>query len=91
MPILSWSTKEEDVLRESIKMTKKSNAATEEKIRKDGSLSEERKIALLKLVSTMKPEFKNIHKAEQNAKGMIKSSEHSTYRTIHQTKKHKHS
>jgi hypothetical protein len=59
----------------------------EEKIRKDGSLSEERKVALLKLVSTMKPEMKISQKAQQNTKGMIRSSEYSTHSAVHETNK----
>jgi hypothetical protein len=72
-------------------MTTNATKTIEEKIRTDGSLSEERKIALLKLVATMKPEMKKSHKSQENTKGMIKSSEHSMEKTIHQTKKHKHS
>ena len=72
-------------------MTEKSDTTIEEKIRRDGSLSEERKIALLKLVATMKPEMKKSHKPEQNTKGMIRSSDHSTDKVIQQTKKHKDS
>jgi len=72
-------------------MTEKAATTIEEKIRRDGSLSEERKVALLRLVSTMKPEMKKSHKPQQNTKGMIRSSEHSTDSTIHETMKHKHS
>ncbi|MCX6143916.1 MAG: hypothetical protein NTZ35_11920 [Ignavibacteriales bacterium] len=64
------------------KMTQKAVTTIEEKIRKDGSLSEERKVALLKLVATMKPEMKKSHKLQQNTKGMIRSSEHSTHKTM---------
>jgi hypothetical protein len=72
-------------------MTEKSDTTIEEKIRRDGSLSEERKIALLKLVATMKPDMKKSHKSDQNTKGMIRSSDHSTDNAIQQTKKHKDS
>ncbi|MCX6145500.1 MAG: hypothetical protein NTZ35_20010 [Ignavibacteriales bacterium] len=69
-------------------MTEKAATTIEEKIRKDGSLSEERKVALLKLVSTMKPEMKKSHKSQQNTKGMIRSSSHSTDESMPQKKKH---
>jgi hypothetical protein len=72
-------------------MTEKAVTTLEEKIRRDGSLSEERKTALLKLVLTMKPEMKKSHMPQQHTKGMIRSSEHSTNSTIHETEKHKHS
>jgi len=71
-----------------IKMTLKAATTLEEKIRRDGSLSEERKIALLKLVSTMKPEMKKSHKSQQNTKGMIRSSAHSTDELMSQKKNH---
>jgi hypothetical protein len=72
-------------------MTLDTPKTIEEQIRKDGSLSEERKTELLRLVSTMKPEMKKSQKSQQNTKGMIRSSEHSTANTIHQSKKRKHS
>jgi hypothetical protein len=72
-------------------MTEKADTTIEEKIRRDGSLSEERKVALLKLVATMKPEMKKSHKSQQNTKGMIRSSEHSRDESMPQKKKHKDS
>jgi hypothetical protein len=72
-------------------MAEKAVTTIEEKIRRDGSLSEERKVALLKLVSTMKPEMKKSHKSQQNVTGMIKSSEHSRHESMPQKKKHKDS
>ena len=47
-------------------MTEKAITTIEEKIRRDGSLSEERKVALLKLVSTMKPEMKKSQKSQKS-------------------------
>jgi hypothetical protein len=72
-------------------MAEKAVPTIEEKIRKDGSLSEERKIALLKLVATMKPEMKKPHNAQQHTKGMIRSSEHSKDVSMPQKKKYKDS
>jgi hypothetical protein len=72
-------------------MTEKAVTTIEEKIRRDGSLSEERKVALLKLVSTMKPEMKKSHKSEQNTKGTIRSSDHSKDESMPQKKKHNES
>jgi hypothetical protein len=72
------------------KMTEKTNTTIEEKIRRDGSLSEERKVALLKLVSTMKPEMKISHKSQSNTKGTIRPGDHSTDSITHKTKKHKY-
>jgi hypothetical protein len=36
----------------------------EEKVRRDGSLSEERKIELLSLLTTMKPEMTKLYKSQ---------------------------
>lgn len=68
-------------------MTEKTTTTIEEKIRRDGSLSEERKVALLKLVSTMKPEMKKPHKPQQNTAGTIHSSQHSMDSTMHETRR----
>jgi hypothetical protein len=73
------------------KMAEKVSTTLEEKIRKDGSLSEERKVALLKMVAEMKPEMKKSHKPQQNTTGMIRSSEHSKHTSMPQKKKHKDS
>jgi hypothetical protein len=70
---------------------KKSAPTIEEQIRKDGSLSEERKAALLELVSTMKPEMKKSHKPRQNTTGMIRSGQHSKQESTPHKKKHKDS
>ncbi len=72
-------------------MTQKATKTIEEKIRTDGSLSEERKTALLKLFATMKPEMKKSYKSQHDARGMIRSSEHSTDDPKRQEKKHKNS
>jgi hypothetical protein len=58
-------------------MAQKAALTIEEKIRRDGSLSEERKTELLRLVSTMKPELTKSRKSQGAVKGLIKSSEHS--------------
>jgi hypothetical protein len=70
-------------------MTQKVATTIEEKILKDGSLSEERKAELLRLVATMKPEMTNSRKSEKETKGVIRSSEHSSDRTTLQERKHK--
>jgi hypothetical protein len=67
-------------------MTEKAITTIEETIRRDGSLSEERKVALLKLVATMKPEMKKSQKSQQNTNGMIRSSEHSKHESMPQKK-----
>jgi hypothetical protein len=63
-------------------MTLKPPKTIEEKIRRDGSLSEERKTELLRLLATMKPEMAKSHKSQKNEKGVIRSSEHSTDDTV---------
>ncbi len=46
----------------------------EERVRKDGSLSEERKSELLNLLSTMKPEMAKLYKSqEEYVESMIRS------------------
>jgi hypothetical protein len=73
------------------KMEEKASTTLEEKIRRDGSLSEERKVALLKMVAEMKPEMKKSQKSQQNTTGVIRSSEHSKQPSMPQKKKHKES
>ena len=47
-------------------------AKIEEKIRRDGSLSEERKVELLRLLTTMNPEESELQKSQgEYAKGMV--------------------
>ena len=47
-------------------MTQNEIKKIEEKICKDGSLSEERKTVLLNLLTTMKPEMRNYTNLKQN-------------------------
>ncbi|MGD1045153.1 MAG: hypothetical protein ABR936_07485 [Bacteroidota bacterium] len=47
----------------------------EERVRKDGSLSEERKSELLSLLTTMKPEMTKLYKSQEEYVGsMIRSN-----------------
>ena len=72
-------------------MAQKAATTIEEKIRRDGSLSEERKTELLRLVSTMKPEMTRSLKSQQDTPGTIRSTGQSMDETIGQETKHKDS
>jgi hypothetical protein len=56
-------------------MTQNEIKNIEEKICKDGSLSEERKTELLNLLTTMKPEMRNYTNIKQNTQSAIQFSE----------------
>jgi len=54
-------------------MTQNAIKNIEEKVRRDGSLSEERKTELLSLLTTIKPEMTNLYKSHaEYAESMIR-------------------
>jgi len=63
-------------------MTQNEIKNIEEKICKDGSLSEERKTELLNLLTTMKPKMQNYTNIKQNTQSVIRFSEHPANETM---------
>jgi hypothetical protein len=71
-------------------MTQNEIKMIEEKICKDGSLSEERKTELLNLLTSMKPETTKLYKSQaEYAENMIRFSKHPTDETMRHENEHK--